>query len=343
MERERERKRMGRGWAGVGCRHFRIHLFISSPSPSRAVHRRRMLLLRAARTARLLSSPGRAQPASGPGRRPGPNPLRATAAATAPADGEPTFPSASDDVLRAVARSIPGPYADALADALLAYGALSASVEEDREGRPETPLFGPDRSGGAVWPACRVAAIFPGGADVAGATAASVAAAGLPADVHAWDVSPAPPEEWVGSLHGDFQAVCVNEGRGLSGGSGGSGVPLWVVPAWCESPPDAAGATVVRLTPGLAFGTGDHPTTRLCLRWLAGGIRGGGGGERDRTWPPPPPPPPPHCRAWSARPSWTMGPGRASWPSRPWPWARSPPWRRTSTRWPCGPQPRTRG
>ena len=270
MERERERKRMGRGWAGVGCRHFRIHLFISSASPSRAVHRRRMLLLRAARTARLLSSPGRAQPASGPGRRPGPNPLRATAAATAPADGEPTFPSASDDVLRAVARSIPGPYADALADALLAYGALSASVEEDREGRPETPLFGPDRSGGAVWPACRVAAIFPGGADVAGATAASVAAAGLPADVHAWDVSPAPPEEWVGSLHGDFQAVCVNEGRGLSGGgSGGSGVPLWVVPAWCESPPDAAGATVVRLTPGLAFGTGDHPTTRLCLRWLA--------------------------------------------------------------------------
>ena len=43
---------------------------------------------------------------------------------------------------------------------------------------------------------------------------------------------------------------------------------LWIVPSWCE-PPDPA-ATVIRLDPGLAFGTGGHPTTALCLEWLAG-------------------------------------------------------------------------
>jgi ribosomal protein L11 methyltransferase len=42
---------------------------------------------------------------------------------------------------------------------------------------------------------------------------------------------------------------------------------LWIVPSWCE-PPDP-GATIVRLDPGLAFGTGGHPTTALCLAWMA--------------------------------------------------------------------------
>jgi ribosomal protein L11 methyltransferase len=42
---------------------------------------------------------------------------------------------------------------------------------------------------------------------------------------------------------------------------------LWVVPSWCEMPePDAVN---IILDPGLAFGTGDHPTTSLCLEWLA--------------------------------------------------------------------------
>src|SRR5512139_1989130 len=48
---------------------------------------------------------------------------------------------------------------------------------------------------------------------------------------------------------------------------------LWIVPSWCAAPdPDAVN---VALDPGLAFGTGSHPTTRLCLAWLAGNLRGG--------------------------------------------------------------------
>jgi ribosomal protein L11 methyltransferase len=42
---------------------------------------------------------------------------------------------------------------------------------------------------------------------------------------------------------------------------------FWIVPSWHEAP--AAAQTVIRLDPGLAFGTGTHPTTRMCLRWIA--------------------------------------------------------------------------
>ena len=45
------------------------------------------------------------------------------------------------------------------------------------------------------------------------------------------------------------------------------GAGLWVVPTDAPRPPDAR--AVVRLDPGLAFGTGAHPTTALCLAWLA--------------------------------------------------------------------------
>ena len=42
---------------------------------------------------------------------------------------------------------------------------------------------------------------------------------------------------------------------------------FWIVPSWHQAP--AAAQTVIRLDPGLAFGTGTHPTTRMCLRWTA--------------------------------------------------------------------------
>ena len=43
---------------------------------------------------------------------------------------------------------------------------------------------------------------------------------------------------------------------------------FWIVPSWHQAPPEAQ--RVIRLDPGLAFGTGTHPTTRMCLRWIAG-------------------------------------------------------------------------
>ena len=44
------------------------------------------------------------------------------------------------------------------------------------------------------------------------------------------------------------------------------GEQLWIVPSWSEAPDSAA--INIQLDPGLAFGTGTHPTTRLCLEWL---------------------------------------------------------------------------
>jgi ribosomal protein L11 methyltransferase len=48
---------------------------------------------------------------------------------------------------------------------------------------------------------------------------------------------------------------------------------LWIVPTWHKAPDESA--INIKLDPGLAFGTGSHPTTRLCLRWLDAHIRGG--------------------------------------------------------------------
>jgi ribosomal protein L11 methyltransferase len=61
-------------------------------------------------------------------------------------------------------------------------------------------------------------------------------------------------QDWEASIRESYLPVEVGPG-------------LWVVPAW-SPPPSDPGAVVVLLEPGLAFGTGDHPTTRLCLRWL---------------------------------------------------------------------------
>jgi ribosomal protein L11 methyltransferase len=52
---------------------------------------------------------------------------------------------------------------------------------------------------------------------------------------------------------------------------------FWIVPSWHEPPSQAV--TVMRLDPGLAFGTGTHPTTRMCLRWIAAHA------DRSSPWP----------------------------------------------------------
>jgi len=63
-----------------------------------------------------------------------------------------------------------------------------------------------------------------------------------------------PPADWVRLTQSQFEPVCITE-------------TLWVVPTWHEPPAQAR--LVIRLDPGMAFGTGSHPTTRMCLRWMA--------------------------------------------------------------------------
>ena len=67
-------------------------------------------------------------------------------------------------------------------------------------------------------------------------------------------LQPLPDQDWVRLTQSQFEPVAIADG-------------FWVVPSWHEVP--AGAQRVIRLDPGLAFGTGTHPTTRMCLRWLA--------------------------------------------------------------------------
>jgi ribosomal protein L11 methyltransferase len=145
------------------------------------------------------------------------------------------------------------PVSDALMDEL---GALSVSVEDaDAGGADEQALFGepgmPAPRGG--WQSSTLRALFD--AETAAQEAATLLlaqawAAGLElVALHA-----VADTDWVRLTQSQFAPVEVTP-------------RFWVVPTWHEPP--AAAAIAIRLDPGLAFGTGTHPTTRMCLRWIA--------------------------------------------------------------------------
>jgi len=156
-------------------------------------------------------------------------------------------------------------HADALSDALLAAGAISVSVEDALAGTDlETPQFGePDASGGGpatpLWSESRVMALFDPGDDLIGRIAAATVAAGID-DLPEIELEDVPEQDWVRLTQAQFDPIRVNQ-------------RLWIVPSWHAAPdPDAINLI---LDPGLAFGTGSHPTTFLCLQWLSETLRGG--------------------------------------------------------------------
>jgi len=149
-------------------------------------------------------------------------------------------------------------HADALSDALLAAGAISVSVEDALAGTDlETPQFGePDASGSGpatpLWNESRVVALFDPSEDLIGRIAAATVAAGID-DLPEIELEDVPEQDWVRLTQAQFDPIRVND-------------RLWIVPSWHAAPdPDAINLI---LDPGLAFGTGSHPTTYLCLQWL---------------------------------------------------------------------------
>jgi len=151
--------------------------------------------------------------------------------------------------------------ADALSDALLAQGAQSVSVEDANAGTAdEAPLYGePGVPVQGAWPQSLIKALFPQGADpgqVIAAACAQVGLATLP-DFRAESVG---DEDWVRLSQAQFEPIRISD-------------KLWIVPTWATAPDPHALSLV--LDPGLAFGTGSHATTRLCLQWLERTIRGG--------------------------------------------------------------------
>ena len=160
-------------------------------------------------------------------------------------------------------------HADALSDALLAAGAISVSVEDALAGTDlETPQFGePDASGGGpatpLWSESRVVALFDPSENLIGRIAAATVAAGID-DLPEIELTDVAEQDWVRLTQAQFDPIRINE-------------RLWIVPSW-HAAPDASAINLI-LDPGLAFGTGSHPTTFLCLQWLTETLSGGPGAQ----------------------------------------------------------------
>ena len=143
-----------------------------------------------------------------------------------------------------------------VSDALEALDALSVSVEDaDAQTPAEQALFGepgmpPPKEG---WQRSLVVALF---AEEAQAREAAqlLEPQDFFADCKVVGIQPVPDQDWVRLTQSQFEPVQITPS-------------FWIVPTWHEPPAQAR--EVIRLDPGLAFGTGTHPTTRMCLRWIA--------------------------------------------------------------------------
>lgn len=145
--------------------------------------------------------------------------------------------------------------AEALSDMLLDAGAFSAAIEDADADRPdEQPLYGEPgmEPENRAWPRSVISVLADDDFDIE--TILSVVAASLSTDApKILSSETVVDQDWVRVTQAMFEPTKVSD-------------RLWIVPTWCELPdPNAVN---VRLDPGVAFGTGSHPTTHLCLQWL---------------------------------------------------------------------------
>ncbi len=150
--------------------------------------------------------------------------------------------------------------AESLSDALMTLGALSASIEDANAETPdEQPIFGePGDPPPGIWQQNIVSALFNDDVDVAKVMNDLASETGVNDLVYS--VEQVAEQDWVRATQSQFDPIRIRD-------------DLWIVPTWHDAPnPDALN---IILDPGLAFGTGSHPTTHLCLAWLADNVRPG--------------------------------------------------------------------
>jgi len=149
--------------------------------------------------------------------------------------------------------------ADAWSDALLDAGASSVDASDPLAGTSdEVPVFAEPGVEATGWLTVRLCALFPEHTD----------AQTLMAEVADTIDRAAPPFEsfdvmdrdWVRATQAQFAPIRIAD-------------DFWIVPTWTAAPVDSG--RNIALDPGVAFGTGSHPTTHLCLEWLRQGVRGG--------------------------------------------------------------------
>ncbi len=145
-------------------------------------------------------------------------------------------------------------------DALLEAGALSITVEDADEGTPqEKPLFdepGAD-SNEYAWNRSRIIALLSTDTPVDLLLEAASHACDL-TQIPSYSIREVPQTDWVRLTQSQFEPIHIGE-------------TIWIVPSWHNNP--AENGIILELDPGLAFGTGSHPTTRLCLEWLEKNVK----------------------------------------------------------------------
>lgn len=145
---------------------------------------------------------------------------------------------------------------ESISDALEALDALSVSVEDaDAQTPAEQALFGepgtePEQQ---AWNRSIITALFKEEAQAQGAWKL-LAVQDFAAGSSLAELKQVPEADWVSLTQSQFQPVEITP-------------EFWIVPSWHEVPAQAR--VTIELDPGMAFGTGTHPTTRMCLRWLA--------------------------------------------------------------------------
>lgn len=145
--------------------------------------------------------------------------------------------------------------AEDFGDLMIDAGAMSVSIEDADLGSPdEKPLYGePDTEPDTfAWTRSIVSVLADEKFDALQAAAIAAKALGIETPAMQSDTV-VPDEDWVRITQAQFSPVKVSD-------------RLWIVPSWHEPP--SSDAINIRLDPGVAFGTGSHPTTHLCLQWL---------------------------------------------------------------------------
>ena len=147
--------------------------------------------------------------------------------------------------------------ADVFGDLLLEEGAVSVSVEDADEGTPEErAIFGEPGATGGLWDRCQLTALFQSGTDgVDGIEAMWRVATLLDIDALNFTQSIVDDIDWVRENQAQFPPIQISD-------------RITIVPTWHDATNRSSNAINISLDPGAAFGTGSHPTTRLCLQWL---------------------------------------------------------------------------
>lgn len=152
-------------------------------------------------------------------------------------------------------------HAEILSDAMLELGALSTDIHDAAAGTEREQLLfdEPGELTGEIWSVPEVTALFEADADIRSIVQVAAQAAQL-STPPAYRLTYVEEQDWVRITQSQFDPIQISP-------------RLWIVPTWHQAP-DPAAINLI-LDPGLAFGTGSHPSTQLCLAWLDENLQGG--------------------------------------------------------------------